>query len=86
MPTRAFRYCEPSTSASGFGYYIFPPINFSLQWDGHDIIWTFDGATEWMPLNSAQFPGFREHFDSVAPPEIQRVRATFPRRRCRSPA
>ena len=25
LPTRAFRYCEPSTSASGYGYYIFPP-------------------------------------------------------------
>jgi hypothetical protein len=32
LPTRAFRYCEPATSASGDGYYIFPPISFSLQW------------------------------------------------------
>jgi hypothetical protein len=30
MPTRAFRYCEALTAASAFGWYLFPPINFSL--------------------------------------------------------
>jgi len=25
LPTRAFRYCEPSTSASGYGYYTLTP-------------------------------------------------------------
>ena len=44
LPTRAFRYCEPATSASGYGYYIFPPISFSLQWDGRDVMWTWEGA------------------------------------------
>lgn len=77
LPTRAFRYCEPSTSASGFGYYVFPPISFSLQWDGHDINWTFDGAPDWMPLKSAQFPGFRALFDSVAPREVQEYAPPF---------
>jgi hypothetical protein len=77
LPTRAFRYCEPSTSASGFGYYIFPPTSFSLQWDGHDIMWTFAGAPDWMPLKSVQFPGFRALFDSVAPKEIQEFSPPF---------
>lgn len=77
LPTRAFRYCEPSTSASGYGYYIFPPIGFSLQWDGHDILWTFDGAADWMRLKSAQFPGFRDRFDAVAPKEIQEYAPPF---------
>ncbi len=77
LPTRAFRYCEPSASASGYGYYIFPPISFSLKWDGHDVMWTFDGAAEWMPLKSAQFPGFRDLFDSVAPKEIQEYAPPF---------
>jgi len=77
LPTRAFRYCEPSTSASGYGYYIFPPISFSLQWDGHDIIWTYDGAPDWMPLKAVQFPGFREQFDAVAPAEIREYSPPF---------
>jgi hypothetical protein len=34
LPTRAFRYCEPVASASAFGGYLFPPINFTVVWDG----------------------------------------------------
>jgi hypothetical protein len=37
IPTRAFRYCEAMTSASGFGRYVFLPINFKVMWDGQDI-------------------------------------------------
>ncbi|MGE4044413.1 MAG: DUF6065 family protein [Acetobacteraceae bacterium] len=77
LPTRAFRYCEPATSASSFGYYMFPPIGFSVQWDGHDIMWTFEGAGDWFPLKSAQFPGFREQFDAVAPDEIKEYSPPF---------
>jgi hypothetical protein len=77
LPTRAFRYCEPATSASAFGYYIFPPISFSLQWDGHDMLWTWEGAPDWYPLKSAQFPGFREQFDAVAPAEIREFSPPF---------
>ncbi len=71
MPTRAFRYCDAITSAAGFGYYIFPPIDFSLMWDGTSITWTFDGADGWMPLHSAQFPGFAETFDDIAPKSVK---------------
>ena len=77
LPTRAFRYCEPSTSASGYGYYIFPPISFSLQWDGRDVMWTWEGAGTWLPLKSAQFPNFRDLFDSVAPAEIREYSPPF---------
>lgn len=78
LPTRAFRYCEAATSAAGFGYYLFSPIGFSVQWDGHEIIWTYDGANEWIPLRgSAQFPGFRDHFDAVAPQEIKEFSPPF---------
>lgn len=78
LPTRAFRYCEAATSAAAFGYYLFPPIGFSVMWDGHDIIWTFEGAGEWLPLNAAaQFPGFRDYFDSVAPEEIREYSPPF---------
>lgn len=77
LPTRAFRYCEPATTAAGFGYYLFPPIGFSVQWDGHDIMWTFEGAGDWFPLKSAQFPGFSGHFDSIAPAEIKEFSPPF---------
>ncbi len=77
LPTRAFRYCEPATSASGYGYYVFPPIGFSLLWDGSDIRWTWDGASDWFPLTAAQFPGFSAQFDAVAPAEIRQYSPPF---------
>ncbi len=71
LPTRAFRFCEPVTTASAFGYYIFPPINFSVMWDGHDVVWTYDGCGEWLPLKTAQYPNFVPYFDARVPEEIR---------------
>jgi hypothetical protein len=77
LPTRAFRYCEPATTASGYGYYVFPPVSFSLQWDGRDVMWTWEGAGKWLPLRAAQFPNFRDLFDQVAPEEIREYAPPF---------
>lgn len=78
MPTRAYRYCEAMRSASAYGWYLFPPIGFSLQWDGGtDIIWTYEGVDEWYPLRTAQFPGFAAHFDRVAPPDVRTFSPPF---------
>lgn len=77
LPTRAFRYCEAATSAAAFGWYVFPPMSFSVQWDGNDMIWTWQGQDRWYPLKVAQFPDFRAAFDSVAPAEIQEYSPPF---------
>jgi len=72
MPTRAFRYCEALTSAAAFGWYVFPPMSFSLMWDGGwQVLWTFKGEDAWYPLSKAQFPGFADHFDSTAPEDVK---------------
>ncbi|HYZ63999.1 MAG TPA: DUF6065 family protein [Acetobacteraceae bacterium] len=71
LPTRAFRYCEAVTSASAFGWYVFPPISFSLHWDGEDIVWTYAGAEAWYPLGRAQFPDFSAAFDLAAPEHLR---------------
>ena len=67
LPTRAFRFCEAVTTASAFGWYIFPPMGFSLIWTGEQVAWTFDGADDWITLGRAQFPGFSDTFDAAAP-------------------
>jgi hypothetical protein len=78
MPTRAFRYCEAMTSASAFGWYVFPPITFSLIWDGgSDIFWTYKGQDAWFPLRKVQFPGFSEHFDKIAPADVRSFSPSF---------
>ncbi len=71
LPTRAFRYCEPVVTASAFGYYVFPPITFTVVWDGNEITWTYEGADGWMPLKVAQFPHFAQYFDERVPEEIR---------------
>lgn len=71
LPTRAFRYCEAVTSASAFGYYIFPPISFSLYWDGEQVAWSYEGAEDWYALRSAQFPDFSAQFDQFAPEGVK---------------
>jgi hypothetical protein len=71
LPTRAFRYCEPVVTASAFGYYVFPPTNFSVMWDGNEVAWTYPAAGGWLPLKAAQFPDFAAHFDELVPEEIR---------------
>jgi hypothetical protein len=71
LPSRGFQYCEALRAASSFGWYVFPPIDFTLQWDGADILWTYRGAKAWYPLTSAQFPGFQALFDKQAPQHLR---------------
>jgi len=71
LPSRGFQYCEALRAASSFGWYVFPPIDFTLQWDGSQVIWTYRGAKAWYPLTSAQFPGYSAVFDRVAPPRLR---------------
>ena len=71
LPTRGFQYCEALRSASSFGWYVFPPIDFTLQWDGSQVIWTYRGAKGWYPLTSAQFPGYAAMFDRIAPARLR---------------
>jgi hypothetical protein len=71
VPTAAFQYCEALTSASSFGWYLFAPMTFYLQWDGSDIIWTHDDAETWFPLTMEHFPNFAERFDTLAPEDIK---------------
>jgi hypothetical protein len=71
LPSRGFQYCEALRTASSFGWYVFPPIDFTLEWDGSQIIWTYSGAKSWYPLTSAQFPGFQAVFDRAAPKRLR---------------
>ncbi len=66
------RYCDALTSATGYGYWVFPPTSFRLLWDGEQIFWSADEDDDWLPVSgtdsgSIQFPGFSEVFDGVAP-------------------
>lgn len=67
IPVAAYKYCEPLTVATGYGWYIYSPIDFALVWDGSETLWTYEGEEAWYPLSTAQFPNYQDIFDSVAP-------------------
>ncbi len=72
LPMRAVRYCEAVTSATAFGWYVFPAVDIQVLWDGSDIFWCCDEAPDWMPLlPSAQMPGYVAEFDAVAPESLK---------------
>jgi hypothetical protein len=71
LPSRAMRYCDALTSATGFGYWIFPPMSLRLMWDGEQVFWSF-ADYDWLPLSgtdsgAVQYPGYAEAFDAAAP-------------------
>lgn len=69
LPTRATRYCDAVTSASAFGWWLFPAMDFSLLWDGEDVFWSFQ--EHWLPLTAAQFPHQSARFDAAAPETLK---------------
>ena len=77
LPVNAYRYCEAIASASAFGWYLYPPLSFSLWWDGAEIAWTYDGADGWYPLRGAQYPGFRKAFEETAPEGLSELAPPF---------
>ena len=68
LPVRAARWCDAITTATGYGWWFYPPTDFDLLFDGERIWWScaiaFDG---WLPLEAAQYPDFAKAFDAVAP-------------------
>lgn len=77
LPSRAMRYCDALTSATGYGYWVFPPLDLRLLWDGEEIVWSYgDDNESWLPLSgtssgAVQFPGYAAAFDAAAPEVLQ---------------
>ena len=72
LPGRAMRYCDALTSATGYGYWIFPPLDIRLLWDGEQIFWSYGEDETWLPLTATdsgavQFPDYAAAFDAQAP-------------------
>ena len=77
LPVRAYRYCEAIRTASAFGWYVFPPADFDLAWDGADTIWKFGYEEEWTVLDSAQFPNFTSSFNHQCPEDLNDATPPF---------
>jgi hypothetical protein len=49
-PMRAVAHCEPFRAAAGWGWYLYPPIDFLVKWDGMAFEWMPKGSDRWLPL------------------------------------
>jgi hypothetical protein len=77
LPARAAQYCDAVTQASAFGWWIFPPADIRLAWDGEQVHWAYDGHPAWLPLDAAQFPNLRPRFDAAAPAHLRGTAPPF---------
>jgi hypothetical protein len=77
LPTAAYQYCEAIRTASGFGWYIFPPLDMCLKWNGAEVFHK-DEEGEWRVLSSA-FLGdeFNEYWDTYAPADLKGWRLPY---------
>lgn len=69
MPTSAFQYCEAMRVASSHGWYIFPPVDIQLRFNGTDIFHAVNG--QWEPLTSAYVPGLIDLWNEHCPSDFQ---------------
>jgi hypothetical protein len=76
LPTLAFRHCEPVRTASSFGWYIFPPADIALKWNGSDVFYREDDGS-WHPLMRSYLPGTMENWNAHAPQELHDLCPAF---------
>jgi len=70
------RYCDALTSATGYGYWLFPPMDFRLLWDGDEVFWSYGDDETWLPVSgtdsgAVQFPHYAAAFDAMVPEELR---------------
>jgi hypothetical protein len=77
LPAAAFQYCEAMRMASSHGWYVFPPCDLSLKFDGHEVL-SEDASGAWQPLKSLYFEDeFWAEWDKHAPESLQGARLAY---------
>jgi hypothetical protein len=70
LPSAAFQYCEPVRQASSAGYYVFPPVDIRLRFDGKEIYIVENDV--WVPLATEVLGAdFEAKWNSVAPADMR---------------
>ena len=66
LPVRAVRFCEPVTAASGYGWWVYPPLDFDVLWDGHAVTWKLAHEERWQPVGDVVLSSFVDAFEARA--------------------
>lgn len=70
VPTAAHQYCEPLRAASALGWYVFPPSNIRLRFDGHAVF--IESAGQWQQLSAVVLPQFLQQWQLHAPEHLKK--------------
>jgi hypothetical protein len=72
IPTSGYRYCEPVRTSSGFGWYMFLPLELGIIYEDGNVYFSLDGfETRSLLVDAIQFPGFPTAFDAAAPAGVE---------------
>ncbi len=77
LPARAFQYCEPVASASAMGWYVYPPVGFSLMWTGSAVLFLLNDDTEWAQLDRFFLNDAVEEYLRYAPEDLHDCYPSF---------
>ena len=77
MPAAAFQYCQAMRDASAFGWYVYPPKDIHLLFDGKEAF--FYENEQWFPVKSTNFDDedFRSYWQSAAPEDLRDMDPPF---------
>jgi hypothetical protein len=77
IPARALKFCEPFLAANRAGYLLYPPVDFALNWTGHEILADIGDVPETILLQKAFLPDFADQWSALAPPDALEVMPPF---------
>lgn len=70
MPAVAFQYCEAMRQAASFGWFVYPPTDLHLLYDGKEVF-QYEGE-QWFPLKSVDFSeDYLTDWKTIAPAELK---------------
>lgn len=70
LPAAAFQFCEPVRTATGAGWYIFPPRDATLIWDGFTVQVETGGKCSAL-VEETLGEAFQTTWDSIAPEKLR---------------
>ncbi|WP_349368721.1 DUF6065 family protein [Salinarimonas sp.] len=77
ISSRAHRFCEPYLAANRAGWLLYPPLDFTLTWDGASIFAQLEGVEALLKLDRAFLPGCADHWEDRVPAEALELMPPF---------
>lgn len=77
IPARALKFCEPFLAANRAGALIRPPIDFTLTWDGSQILADLEGIEETILVERLFLPDYVDYWTEKVPNDAVNIIPPF---------